>query len=132
MTRATLNRFEWLKLVMQTEGLSPTAKNVATALAVQFANDETGQLNPSQRTLADYLKVHVDTVKRVLRELRNAGWLLSLGDGGRGRAPVLRLLTPGKIVVLNPAGKGGEIPRASLKKGGRITPGGRGKSPPRI
>ena len=51
MSNPSINRFEWLKAVMQAEVLTPTAKNVATALAVQFANAETGQINPSQETL---------------------------------------------------------------------------------
>lgn len=129
MHNATLNRFEWLKAVMQAEGLTATAKNVATALAVQFANAETGQINPSQETLADFLKVHRDTVKRVMRELRNAGWLMATGDGGRGKAPLLRLLTPGKIIPFR-ARKGGVICPAQeekrgddlQQKGGQIAP----------
>ena len=44
----------------------------------------------SSDLVADYLKVHKDTVKRALRELRNAGWLRSDGDGGRGKSPMLR------------------------------------------
>ena len=129
MHNQTLNRFEWLKSVMQAEGLTPTAKNVATALAVQFANAETGQINPSQKTLADYLKVHCDTIKRVLRELRNAGWLMSIGDGGRGKAPKIRLLSPGKIVPFRASKGGANDPAQAEKrrddlqqKEGQITP----------
>jgi len=129
MSNPALNRFEWLKAVLQTEALTATAKNVATAIAVQFANAETGQINPSQETLADYLKVHRDTVKRVLRELRNAGWLMATGDGGRGKAPKMRLLTPGKIIAFR-ANKGGANcpPQAKTRgddlqpKGGQFTP----------
>lgn len=129
MHNATLNRWEWLKAVMQAEGLTPTAKNVATALAVQFANKDTGQINPKQKTVADYLKVHQDTVKRVLRELRNAGWLMCIGDGGCGKAPKIRLLTPGKIVPFQ--SKKGEANRPAQEKkrgddlqqkGGQIVP----------
>ncbi|WP_208348789.1 helix-turn-helix domain-containing protein [Pseudaestuariivita rosea] len=98
MTVQTLNRHDWFRAVMQVEGLSATAKNVAGALSIQFANDETGRLDPSQETLADYLKVHKDTIRRGLRELRNAGWLLSLGDGGRGRTLMMRLISPSKII----------------------------------
>jgi hypothetical protein len=116
----TLNRFEWLKAVMQADGLTPTAKNVASVIAVQFANDETGQANPSQRTLADYLKIHTDTVKRVLRELRNAGWLMAMGDGGRGKAPLLRLLAPGKIVPFCAPKRGGKSSPEREERGGNM------------
>lgn len=83
---------------MQAEGFTPTAKNVAGAIAVQFANGDAGQINPSQSTLANYLKVYKDTIKRVLRELRNAAWMLATGTGGRSKAPMIRLLIPGKIL----------------------------------
>ncbi|QFT45369.1 hypothetical protein FIU97_02160 [Roseivivax sp. THAF40] len=98
MYRASINRFEWLKAVLQAGDISGTAKTIASALAVQFANDETGQLNPTKRTLAEYLKLHTDTVKRGLRELRDAGWLVSEGSGGRSRAANFLLRAPGKIV----------------------------------
>ncbi len=120
MHSATPNRFEWLKAVMQAEGLTPTAKNVATAIAVQFANGETGQINPSQETLSDYLKAHRDTIKRVLRELRNAGWLMCIGDGGRGKAPQMRLLTPGKIIAFRASKGGADDPAQAEKRGGDL------------
>lgn len=122
-------RFAWHDAVMQSNDLTPTAKNVATALAFKFANRKTAQINPPQSKIADYLKVHVDTIKRVMRELRNAGWLIATGDGGRGKAPLLRLLTPGKVLPF-PASKGGaNYPSQAEKrgddmcgKGGEITP----------
>ncbi|MGV6850542.1 MAG: helix-turn-helix domain-containing protein [Marinibacterium sp.] len=122
MTAPTLNRFEWLKAVLQVEGLSATAKAAAAALAVQFYNDDTGQVNPRQETLAGYLKVHKDTVKRSLRELRNAGWLMQIGNGGRGRTPVLRFLSPSKIVPFR-AAKGGKItPDLRSERGADLHP----------
>jgi len=118
MANQQLNRFEWLKAVMQAEGLTATAKNVATALAIQFCNAETGQINPSQETLADYLKTHRDTVKRLLRELRNAGWLMTIGDGGRGKAPHIRLLSPSKIIPFRARKGGADCPAQAEKRGG--------------
>ncbi|MDJ0859577.1 MAG: helix-turn-helix domain-containing protein [Dinoroseobacter sp.] len=94
MVRQTINRFEWAKAILQDESLSPTTKNVGVALALKFANDTSGQLNPTQETLADYVKAHKDSIKRAFRELRNGGWLLSLGNGGRSRAPMLKMLAP--------------------------------------
>lgn len=118
MTSATLNRFEWIKAVLQAESLTPAAAKVASAIAIQFANDTTGQINPSQETLADYVKLHRDTVKRVLRELRNAGWLMTKGDGGRGKAPQMRLISPSKIVPFRATQRGGQIVPRAGKKGG--------------
>lgn len=120
----SINRFEWLKAVLQAEGLSPTAKNVASALAVQFARDTTGQLNPSQNTLADYLKVHKDTVKRVMRELRNAGWVLVLGVGGRSKAPQVNLVSPGKIVPFRSSERGGKLPPRIIRINNLMNKGG--------
>ncbi|UWR22636.1 helix-turn-helix domain-containing protein [Sulfitobacter sp. S190] len=129
MGEKTLNRFEWAKAVLQVEGLSGAAKTIAAALAIQFANAETGQINPSQETLADYLKLHRDTIKRAMRELRNAGWLMAIGDGGRGKAPRLRLLTPRKIIAFRAKQGGVNHPAQAEKrgedlqqKGGEIAP----------
>ena len=130
MRDAFLNRFEWLKAVLQAEELTPTAKNVASAIAVQFANDETGQINPSQETLADFLKVHRDTVKRVLRELRNAGWLMATGDGGRGKAPFMRLLSPGKIIPFGVRKRGDKSSPDPEKRGGDLWGKGGRNTPP--
>jgi biotin operon repressor len=104
-----VNRYDWLRAVLQSEVGAP-AKAVASALAVQFANDETGQVNPSQETLADYLKVHRDTIKRAVRELRNAGWLFASEGRGSGNRTFYRLLSPGKVVPFAVPRKGAEVP----------------------
>lgn len=103
MSAQRINRFEWFKVLLQTEGLSATAKNVAGALATEFCNHETGQLNPSIDTLAEYLKVHRDTIKRAFKELRNGGWMVRAGNGGRSVVPQITLTTPGKIVPFRAA-----------------------------
>lgn len=64
MSVQTLNRDEWLKAVTQAECVNDAAARVATALVTQFANNETGQLNPSVKTPARYLKKSPDTLKR--------------------------------------------------------------------
>lgn len=130
MSDTVLNRFEWAKAVLQAEGLSGTAKNIAAAISLQFANDETGQINPSQETLADYLKVHRDTIKRAMRELRNAGWMLLMGTGGRGKAPQIRLLTPGKIIPFRRSKGGTNHPVQDEKRGGDLQLKGRQITPP--
>ncbi|MCB1349281.1 MAG: hypothetical protein KDK11_11815 [Maritimibacter sp.] len=117
MSAAFLNRFEWLKAVMQAEDLNPAAKNVATALAVQFANDQTGQINPSVVTLADYLKTSGDTVKRAVRALVEGGWLGRTEGRGRGNRTTYILLSPGRVVAISDAKKGAGLPR---EKGGSV------------
>ncbi|MEM9578251.1 MAG: helix-turn-helix domain-containing protein [Pseudomonadota bacterium] len=104
-----LNRFQWLKAVMQSD-VSRTAKNVATVLAVQFSNDDTGQCNPRQTTIADSIGAHRDAVKRAIRELKNSGWLMVLEGRGRGRQSGYRLISPGKIVSISTAKKGDKVP----------------------
>lgn len=130
MHSASINRFEWLKAVLQAEGLTPTAKTVASALAVKFFNEESGQMNPTQETLADFLKVHKDTVKRVLRELRNAGWLLVTGNGGRRRAPQFRFLSPGKIVPFRDVKRGDKSSPEPEKRGDDLCEKGGANPPP--
>lgn len=120
MASVAINRFEWLKAVMQAESLTPTAKVVASALAVKFFNADTGQLNPKQETVADFVKVHRDTVKRVLRELRNAGWLLITGTGGRSQTPDYHLRSPGKIVPFGGEKRGDKLSPEPKKRGDNL------------
>lgn len=101
MNPQTLNRFEWLKAAMQSEDLNPAAKNVATALALQFANDETGQINPSVSTLASYLKTSKDTVKRAVRALVEGGWIARTEGRGAGNKTLYTLCSPGKIIAIS-------------------------------
>lgn len=122
MHSASINRFEWLKAVLQVAELSGAAKNIASALAVQFANDESGQINPKKETLATYLSLHLDTVKRALRELRDAGWLTSHGNGGRSRAAAFVLCAPGRIIAF----------RSPKKEGASVQETGGKSSPPSV
>lgn len=119
MGNNTINRFEWLKAVMQCDGLNPGAKLVASAMAVQFANDETGQLNPSVQTLANYVKASTDTVKRAVKSLVQAGWLGRTEGRGRGNKTTYRLASPGKIITLSRPEKGAKSPQI---KGGTAAP----------
>lgn len=96
-----MNRFEWLKAVMRQADLTPRAKNLATVLAVQFANETTGQINPGLDTLAEYLGTSVDTVRRAITDLSQAGWLARTVPHGRGHLSSFTLLTPGKVVALH-------------------------------
>lgn len=115
MPGAEINRFEWVKAVMQSDLLNSGAKLVASAMAVQFANDATGQLNPSIRTLADYLKLSTDTVKRAVKALVKAGWLNRSEGRGRGNKTAYQLTAPDKIIALYHLQKGAKSPQ---NKGG--------------
>ncbi|MEM7720749.1 MAG: helix-turn-helix domain-containing protein [Pseudomonadota bacterium] len=119
MGSSAINRFEWLKAVMQSDQLTPSAKLVASAMAVQFANGDTGQLNPSMQTLADYVKASTDTVKRAVRSLVEAGWLGRTEGRGRGNKTAYRLASPGKIITLSPEKRGSNQPS---EKGGMGAP----------
>lgn len=96
-----MNRFEWLKAV-QRANLTARAKVIAGALAVQFANDETGQINPSVATLAEAIATSCDTVKRGIADLAEAGWLAKVAGRGRGNKSNYVLLSPGQVVALRP------------------------------
>lgn len=114
MCNAQINRFEWQKAVLQSADLNATAKALASAMAVQFANDETGQLNPSVTTLADYLKASKASIKRAVKALVDGGWLGRTEGRGRGNRTVYRLLSPGRVVALPARKKGAE---SAPKKG---------------
>ena len=93
-----INRFEWLKAVLRSKA-STRAKTAAAALATEYANDETGQLNPGRDTLASYLGICERTITRALAELEDGGWL-ARGAAGRGRRSCLVLRTPSNVVMM--------------------------------
>ena len=99
-----INRFEWLKAVLQSD-LPDRAKVLASVLAVQFGNDETGQINPGLDRLAQYTRSSEDTVRRGVADLERAGWLSRTLGQGRGNRSVYVLLAPGNVVTLRPATK---------------------------
>lgn len=119
-----LNRFEWLKAVLQVKDLKPSAQVVAAALSVQFANDETGQINPAVKTLAEYLHMSLATVKRAIKELVAAGWLHRTEGRGAGNRTRYKLLAPCKIATFrpkNPKKKGAQLHLSDQEKGSSVT-----------
>ncbi|WP_176445151.1 helix-turn-helix domain-containing protein [Maliponia aquimaris] len=76
-----------------------TAKMLAQVLALDFANRDTGQCNPSRQTLADHMGVSEATVKRALADLISAGWLGKTGVTARKRTASYAFLSPGKVVA---------------------------------
>lgn len=129
-----INRFEWLKAVMQSrdEEITANAKNVATALAIQFTCNETGKLNPKVTTLEEYLGLSKATVKRAIRALVDAGWLHRTEGRGAGNSTEYSLTSPGKIVPFRqpkrvqecPLKKGSEVSLQDEKKGSVVSPKG--------
>lgn len=118
MTANAINRFEWLKAVNRAD-LLPRAKMVASALAVEFCNHETGQLNPSVSALSAATNSTADTVKRALKDLDEAGWLGRSSGRGRGKHSQYQLCSPGQIISITTAKKGAPMHQ---NKGGTDAP----------
>ena len=115
-----LNRFEWQKAVLQVRNLNSTAKLVASALSVQFANDETGQLNPGLATLMEFLGLPLSTLKRAIRQLIDAGWLSRTEGRGAGNYTNYTLLAPRKIVQFRPSKKSSKASLSAHEKGSTV------------
>ncbi|WP_371171476.1 helix-turn-helix domain-containing protein [Aliiroseovarius sp. 2305UL8-7] len=115
-----LNRFEWQKAVLQVRNLNSTAKLVASALSVQFANDETGQLSPGLATLMEFLGLPLSTLKRAIRQLIDAGWLSRSEGRGAGNYTYYKLLAPCKIVPFRPKKKGSKASLSAKEKGSQV------------
>lgn len=118
---AELNRFEWLKAVLQLSEVKESTKNIAAALAIEFANDETGKICPAQTTLAEYLNLSVATIKRGIRELVALGWLDRTEGRGAGRFSRYRLKSPCKIIPFRRRKKGSQPSLQAQEKGSPVT-----------
>tara|TARA_R100000789_G_scaffold25953_1_gene28932 strand:- start:221 stop:997 length:777 start_codon:yes stop_codon:yes gene_type:complete len=118
MHNATLNRHEWLKGVTQDADLPDRVTKVAVALW-SFANDKTGQLNPSVPALADFIQRSTDTVKRAISDLVKAGWLHRTEGRGWGNKTIYTLCSKGEVVAFPGAKKGADL---HPSKGGSAAP----------
>ena len=79
------DRDEWVKLVLAAEGdtLSAPARNVAIRIAFHH-NIETGRCNPSVAQIAAGSGMSDRNVRRMLREIEQAGWMVvNQSSGGR-------------------------------------------------
>ena len=79
------DRDDWVKLVLAAEGdtLSAPARNVAIRIAFHH-NVETGQCNPSVAQIAAGSGMSDRNVRRMLREIEQAGWMVvNQSSGGR-------------------------------------------------
>lgn len=108
-------RFNWTASVRRDHDLGVLARLVADCLALDFANARTLRCDPSYRQIAQVLGKSTDTVKRAIRELVDAGWLVRRCGDGRGHSGDYGFLTDANVVRL----KGG---KNAPPEGGRDAP----------
>ena len=125
-------RWGWLKAVSGDGNLSPMARLLASVLTTQFSHHETAHCAPGTETLADALCTSVDTIKRALRGLAAAGWLIRTEGRGRGNRSEIFFLGGNNVVPMicpkgpetsgharpNPA----QAPSKGHEKGGKSAP----------
>jgi len=127
-------RWGWLKAITGDPELSPMARLLAHVLATQFSHHETAHCAPGTDTLADALATSVDTIKRALRDLAAAGWLIKTEGRGRGNRSEIFFLGGNNVVPMicpkGPEASGHDRPKAAQapttkhKKGGKPAPVG--------
>ena len=80
--------------------LSPMARLLAHVLVTKFSHHETAHCAPGTDTLADKLRTSVDTIKRALRDLAAAGWLIRTEGRGRGNRAQIFFLGGNNVVPM--------------------------------
>ena len=93
-------RWGWLRAITGDGDLSPMARLLAHVLATQFSHHETAHCAPGTDTLADALCTSVDTIKRALRDLAAAGWLIRTEGRGRGNRSEIFFLGGNNVVPM--------------------------------
>ena len=110
-------RWAWLKAVTGDGDLSPMARLLAHVLATQFSHHETAHCAPGVDTLADALCTSVDTIKRALRHLASAQWLIKTEGRGRGNRSEIFFLGGNNVVPMicpkGPEVSGHDRPKAA-------------------
>jgi len=125
-------RWGWLKAVTGDGELSPMARLLAHVLATQFSHHETAHCAPGIDTLAEAVLTSADTIKRALRDLAAAGWLIKTEGRGRGNRSEIFFLGGNNVVpMICPKGpeasshhrsKSAQAPTTKHKKGGNPAP----------
>jgi len=125
-------RWGWLKAITGDGDLSPMARLLAHVLATQFSHHETAHCAPGTDTLADALCTSADTIKRALRDLTAAGWLIRTEGRGRGNRSEIFFLGGNNVVPMicpkGPEASGHDRPKAvqapttKHEKGGNPAP----------
>lgn len=82
-----MNAFEWSKAYFQNEDRSLHETKATMAALMTYANFDTLECFPSQRTLARVTGTHVDTVRRHIRKNVDAGWLKVVEPGSSYKKP---------------------------------------------
>jgi len=75
------DRYAWWR-ALRTSGLTPTARHVALVISTYMSKDAEGAY-PSMSTIAQDAGRSRASVKRAVRELRDAGYVRVVGGGGR-------------------------------------------------
>lgn len=91
-------RFAWLSAVRSDRGLTMTDKLVAHALALDFANYNTLQCDPSYRQVAVACGTSEKSVQRAVLALVEGGWIARRAGSGRGRRSAYIFLSRAQIV----------------------------------
>jgi len=94
----------WTKALRASEH-TLRAKVVASSIE-DHRNNETGLCYPSLRTLMADTGLSLSSVKRAVRELEEAGWLIRSEGRGRGNHTHYTLVMQGKVVPIRPSKKG--------------------------
>ncbi|QOL82801.1 hypothetical protein [Pseudooceanicola spongiae] len=100
-------RWHWLKGVRRDGGpgrLSPMARLVAHALALDFAHHLTARCDPLFSHLTSAVGASAATVKRALAELEAACWIVRDSGRGKGRQSRFGFLTRPRIAPLKGGG----------------------------
>lgn len=79
-------RYAWKKQISNALSLNRGAAVLAMYLCDNYANHKTACCWPSNKTLADNLKVDVRSIQRWLRDLRIGGWVSPVNIRGHRRA----------------------------------------------
>jgi hypothetical protein len=96
-------RWDWLEGVRRDGGpggLSPTARLLAHALVLDFANHRTARCDPTIAEIASAMGTSAATVKRALADLEAARWIVRDSGRGKGRHSRYGFLTRAKVVPL--------------------------------
>lgn len=77
-------RWEWLRDVSADPDVAGWSKAVASVLICQFAHHETARCDPGNEVLAQALGASEHVVRRALKGLEEAGWIMRTDGRGRG------------------------------------------------
>lgn len=91
-------RTRWLRKVMHDTSLTTTTRLVASALAVEFCNFETGNLYPKVATACECLGISFASAKRAISALVDAGWLDRTEGRGAAKKTSYSLLVQGRVL----------------------------------